>query len=175
MVSSEILVLSLGLGLVPARSFDGRLELVRNKDLRGATKVGESCHVRMEEVLRALRPDCLRKGMRGRAENGNEKLDLDALAGARILNRRSGTRKVDEDLLPGPMHLAHRQSTVFQPSSIAFAKLSIFVSVRMGLQVLQMKQLQSDTALLTLLMQPKTIWLGPGGVTQVSLPVEAQV
>jgi hypothetical protein len=49
---------------------------------------------------------------------------------------------VDEELLAGPVHLAHREAALREPPTVDLAELRVLVAVRVLLQVLEVEQLQ---------------------------------
>ena len=87
------------------------------------------------------------------AEDGDEELDLDHLAGGGVDEAGLLARVVDEALLAGVVDLAHRQAPALQPAPVDLAELGVAVAVGVLLQVLQVEQLERDAGLAPLGVQ----------------------
>ena len=87
------------------------------------------------------------------AEDGDEQLDRDPLAGGRVDDARLLAGVVDEELLAGVVDLAHRQAAPAEPAAVDLAELGVAVPVGVLLEVLEVEQLQGDAGLAALGVQ----------------------
>ena len=102
------------------------------------------------------------------AEDGDEQLDLDHLAGGRFDDPGFLAGVVDEAFVAGVVDLAHRQAPAVQPPPVALAELGVAVAVGVLLQVLQMQQLEGDAGLAPLGMQRDAVGHRLGGAWAAS-------
>ena len=143
----ELLVGALEAGLVATGDGDATLELVGDHDLGDAAEEGEGALMAADPVVDLLRARGFGVGVVGRAQHGDEELDLGELAGGGIDDRRLLAGVVDEQLLAGAMDLPHGQASVLEPPAVDLAVLRVAVPVRMVLEVLEVEQLQGDAGL----------------------------
>src|SRR6185436_4582825 len=101
-------------------------------------------------------------GVVRRAEDGDEQLDGDPLAGGWVDETRLLASVVDEELLAGMVDLAQGQAAAAEPATIEFAELGVAVPVRVLLEVLEVKQLQGDAGLAALGVQDGAVRFRPG-------------
>ena len=97
------------------------------------------------------------------AEHGDEQLDRPQFTRAPVDQRRPLAREVDEGLLAGAVHLAHRRPQPPGPLPVDLAELRVAVAVRMDLGVLLPEQLQGDAVALELAVDVRAV--GPGSTS----------
>ena len=149
-VGGQVLVGAIDLGLVAAGAGDGALELVRDPQRGGAAEVVHHVDVRVDPVNQLLGLGRLGVGEAAGAEHGDEQLDRAQFTRAPVDQRRPLAREVDEGLLAGAVHLAHRRPQPPGPLPVDLAELRVAVAVRMDLGVLLPEQLQGDAVALEL-------------------------
>ncbi len=86
-------------------------------------------------IVRALSRGCFGEREVRRADNRDEEINLDLLAGRSVDDRWSFARVVDEDLLAGLVHLTHRELRACGPRVVERDELRIAVAVRMRRRV----------------------------------------
>ena len=156
-VRGHLLVRALDAGLVAARQRHARLELVAHRRRGDAAKVREGPRVAADPVRPALRARRLRvREVRG-AEHGDEQLHLDPLARLLVPDARLLARVVDEGLLAGLVHLAHRRAPLPQPPAVVLAELRVAVPVGLLLHVLEVQQLQRHADAPSLAVDPRAV------------------
>ena len=101
------------------------------------------------------------------AEDADEELDGEELAGLRIAQHGPLAREVDEGLLAGAVHLTHRRGQGADPALIVAAELAVAVAVGMGVEVLQPQALERDARALELLVEPRHVRQRPWDADQV--------
>jgi hypothetical protein len=142
---------------------------VRHQDVRRGAEVLEGAHRGSDEVAELLRPRRLGVRVVARAEHEDVELDLDDLAAPRVDRRRLLARVVDEALLAGPVHLAHRDGELLPPRRVEIAKLAVLVRPPSGparcrtLLVLGPEKLQRDARPAKLAMDLLEVDRHPGG------------
>ena len=129
-------------GLVPTRSGNGTLQLVRYPQGGRAPEVLDHSRMRAHPVRELLRRRRFGVGVAAGAEHGHKQLDRPDLAGTPVDDRRSLTGEVDEGLLAGAMHLAHRRAEPAGPLPVQHAELAVAVPLRIDLRILFPEQLQ---------------------------------
>ena len=108
-VGGEILVGAVDAGLVAARGGDASLEVVADDGVRDAADRRESVDVRADPIRQSLAPTRFRIGVVRGAEHGHEHVRLGHLPGRRVDHGNRVAGEVDEQLLAGPVRLAHRR------------------------------------------------------------------
>jgi hypothetical protein len=149
--------------LIAAGQDDAALELVAHDGSRDAAKEGEGPGVAGDPVGHLLGPGCLGGGVVRGAQDGDEELDREHLAGGGIDELRLLAGVVDETLLAGAVELTHGQAPALEPATVDLAELGVPVPVRMLLEVLEVEQLQGHAGLPPLGMQVGAV--GPGPLT----------
>ena len=108
--------------LVPARPRHAAAQLIRHPHRRHAAKELDGADVARNPVGALLRAGRLGEGVIRRAEHGDKQLDGAHLAGGRVDDRRPHPGVVDEGLLAGLVHLAHREALPRPPGAIPRAE-----------------------------------------------------
>jgi hypothetical protein len=156
-MSSELGVGPRDSGLVRAGAPHCAAELVGDDDRRYPAEVRKRAHVGGHEILGALALACLGVGRARRAQHGDEELDLADLAGRGINDSSLLARVVDEHLLAATMHLPHRDLLLAHPASVDVAEGGVPVAGWVGLEILQMEQLQRHARSFQLRVNPHRV------------------
>ena len=161
-VLGELRVGPVGIGVVPVGSADGAAELVGDPDLGHAAEELHRADVARGPVRELLRPGGLGEGVVGGAQDGQEQLRLAGLPGLRVEDVDGVAGVVQEGLVAGVVDLPHRELLPLRPLPVAVAERGVLVAVGVGLEVLQVEQLQGHLArLLALGVDPDGVRLGP--------------
>ena len=107
-----------------------------------APEVLDHSRMRAHPVRELLRRRRFGVGVAAGAEHGHKQLDRPDLAGTPVDDRRSLAGEVDEGLLAGAMHLAHRRAEPAGPLPVQHAELAVAVPLRIDLRILFPEQLQ---------------------------------
>src|SRR5439155_26567093 len=91
------------------------------------------------------------------AEGGDKELDVARYPRGRVEQARVLPGIVDEELLAGVVHLAHRERPARQPAPVDVAELRVAVAVRMPLAVLEVQEGQGDAPLAPLGVEVGTV------------------
>ena len=83
-------------------------------------------------------------GVIRRAQDGDKQFDGPDDARGRIDHLRLLAGVIDKELLAGRVHLSHREPLPPEPLAVVRAEGGIAIAVRMGLQILQVQELQRD-------------------------------
>ena len=160
-VLGELLVGALHAGLVATREGDTALELVRHDGPRHPAEELEGALMAGNPVGDLLGAGRFGVGVVRGAEDGDEELDRDHLAGGGVDDRGVLAGVIDEALLAGVMDLPHRQPAALHPPAVDLAELGVAVAVGVPLQVLQVEQLEGDAGLAPFGMQDGAVGPGP--------------
>jgi hypothetical protein len=95
---------------------DSGLEIVADRLAGDAAEIREGADMRRDPIRQLLAPDRLGVGEIGRAQDGDENLHRDDLAGETIDDLAGAAGEVDKQLLPGDMGLAHRRLQPARPT-----------------------------------------------------------
>jgi hypothetical protein len=114
-VLRQLRVRRIDLRVVAIRTADGAAQLVGHRHLGHTAEEFQRAHRRRAEILQPLRPRRLRECVVQGAQHRDEELDLDRLARLRRPDPWLLARVIDEDLLAGAVHLAHRQVIARSP------------------------------------------------------------
>ena len=158
--------------LVPARPGHAAAQVIRDDDRRAALEEVQHADVGTDPRRQILGEARLGVGVVRGAEDADEQLDRHELAGRRIAQDRPLAREVDEGLLAGTMHLAHRRGQGTDPALVVAAELAVAVAVRVGIEVLQPQTLERDARTLELLVEPCQVRQGPRDPDQIVDPLE---
>ena len=119
-------------------------------------------HVGPDPVGQFLGRDRLGVEVVRRPQHGHEQLRLERhRVGPPVVDRQALTREVDEELLPGPVLLAHHQVQMPLPAPVVMTELAVGIAVlRVTLLVLQPQQHERHPAPLAFLvdMAPVRQW-----------------
>ena len=118
----------------------------RDQNLRAAPEEFQGAHLRPNPALLALPLTRFRVAVRTRPQHRHEHLRRALRAARRVLHRHRLPGVVDEQLLPGPVHLQHHRRVLCLPLPVQLAVLAVPIPVRLRLAVLQ-PQLQQRQAL----------------------------
>ena len=160
-VGGEVLVGAVDVGLVAAGAGDGASELVRDPQRGGAAEVVHHVDVRVDPVLQLLGLGRLGVGQLAGAEDGDEQLDPPQLARASVDQGGPLPGEVDEGLLAGAVHLAHRRPQPPRPLPVDLTELGVAVAGRMDLEVLLPEELQGDAVAPEFAVDVRTVGAGP--------------
>ena len=162
----ELLVGALEPGLVATGHRDAALELVWDDGAGDPAKVDEGPLVAGDPIRDLLRAGRLGVGVVRGAEDGDEEFDLAHLAGGGLDEPRLLAGVVDEALLAGAVHLAHRQAPAPEPAAVDLAELRVAVPVGMLLQVLEVEQLERHAGLAPLGVEVGAVGPGSGALAR---------
>ena len=117
-------------------------QVVGHQDLGHAPQRVEAVHMGADPVREGLGGDGLGVDVAGRPEGGHEDLGLKGhLVGGPVVDGKGLAREVDEQLLAGPMVLAHDQVDPTPEGAVVVAELGVGVAaLRVGLLVLEPQQ-----------------------------------
>ena len=128
-VLRELLVGPLQPRLVAAREGDAALELIADHGGGDAAKELEGPLMAREPVGDLLGAGRFGVGVVRGAEDGDEQLDLDHLAGGGVDESGFLPGVVDEALVAGVVDLAHRPAPAVQPLPVALTELGVAIAV----------------------------------------------
>ena len=172
-VLGELLVGALQPGLVAAREGDAALELVTHHGGGDPAKKLEGALMAREPIRDLLGAGRFGVGVVRGAEDGDEELDLDQLAGGGLDEPGLLAGVVDEALVASVVDLAHRQAPPLEPAPVDLAELGVAVAVRMLLEILQVQQLEGDAGLVPFGVQDRAVGHGPMVRGRRRRPVQA--
>ena len=135
---------------------DPGLEIVADRLPGDAAEIREGADMRRDPIWQLLAPHRLGVGEIRRAQDGDEDLYRDDLAGETIDDLAGAAGEVDKQLLAGDMGLAHRRLQPTCPAPVQIAKPGIAEPVgRAGAVLLpQQRQRHIGTAQLTMHQGP---------------------
>src|SRR5579864_7608585 len=151
-VHRQVLVGRVELRLVPTGSGDAAAKIVRDHQLGETAAEFERPNVRADPVGKPLAPRRLREGVAARTPHRHEDLRLPKFPGPGVHDRHRRAAVVHEQLLAGPVHLAHAQVQLPSPSPVQLAETAVLVAVRLPFPVLLPDQAQRHALELQLLM-----------------------
>jgi hypothetical protein len=154
---SELLVGALEPRLIAARERDPGLQLITHESGGDAAEEGEHPRVTPEPVGELLGGRGLGVGVVAGPQDADEEFDLDDLARRRVDDRRLLPGVIDEDLLAGPVLLAHREPMAGEPLAVVVAEPGVAVAVGVLLEILEVQQFQGDAGLLPLGVEVRAI------------------
>jgi len=158
-VHGQVLIGRVQLRLVPARPSHSRTQVVRDHQLRHTATELQGPHMRTDPVGQTLAPRRLREGVAAGAPHRHEHLRLPHLARARVDHRHRRAAIVDEQLLSGPVHLAHAQVQLATPRPVQVAEPAVLVTIRMLLPILLPDQGKRHVPTLELLVHRRPVRL----------------
>ena len=146
-VAGQLLVGGVHVRLVVTGRRDARFEIVRHQERGYPAEVGEGPHVGADPIGQRLALRGFRVGVARSAEGGHEDLNGAALARGAVYDRDRQARVIDEELLPGHMHLMHARLRRPPPCLVELAEAA--VAERLGVRgpVLFPEQQQRHTLL----------------------------
>jgi hypothetical protein len=171
-VRAELGIEALHAGLVATRHGHAALELVAHDGGRHATEESEGPRMARDPLGELLGTRRLGIRVARRAERHHEELDGDARARRRIRETRPLPRVVDEALLAGAVHLAHREPAPAEPLPVDLAVLRIVVAVGVPLEILEMKELQRDAGLPAFGVNVRAVGLWPRAGSALAARIE---
>ena len=174
-VLRELGVRALQPRLVPAREGDPGLELVRHDGPGHPAQERQEALVAPEPVGQLLGASGFRVGVVRRPQDADEQFDRADLAGRGIDQVGLLPGVVDEDLLPGPMLLAHAEAMAAEPLPVQIAEAGVAVAGGVPLQILEVEEFEGDAGLLALGMEVRTIGDGPPPPGGARRPIEPGV
>ena len=121
---------------------DPGLQIVADRLPGGAAEIAEGVDMRGDPVRQLLAPDRLGVSQARRAQDGDEDLHRDDLAGAAVDDLTGAAGKVDKQLLAGDMALAHRRLQPACPDPVQIAEPGIAEAVGRAGPVLLPQQRQ---------------------------------
>ena len=148
--------------LVAAGRRDGALELIGDNGGRDPAVKGEGPRVARDPVGQLLGRGRLSVRVARGAEGRDEELHLDRRPRAGVEQARVLARVVDEELLAGVVHLAHRERPPREPAPVDVAELRVAVAVGVPLAVLEVQEGERDAPLAPLGVEVGTVRLRPG-------------
>ena len=157
-VVRHLLIRTIDVRLVEAGFGDPRFKIVTDRHRRDTAKVAKGAFVRADPIGKRLRPGCFRVRQRRSAENRDEQLGREDLAGGRGNDLQLCARVIDEHALAGDMRLAHRRREPLLPVPVQVAKARIRVPPWMLLAILLPEQLQRNAGALQFAMDLRPIW-----------------
>jgi len=152
-MAGELSVGTVDLRLVAVGDRDAALQIVRHPDGGTTLKVVEHPHVRADPRRQILAPRGFGIDQAARAEDADEELDHDLLAGLRIDQVRARAGEIDEQLLARAMHLAHRRLERPRPPAIPVTKLAVGIPARVLGAILHPQQRERHARFLQLLVE----------------------
>lgn len=159
-VARAVLVGRGRLRLVATGLLDRRFQIVRDPQARHRPEELQHPDCRADPVRQALRPGRLRVRVLRGAQGRHEDLGGEDLAALRVDYRDGVAAVVDEHLLPGAVHLAHRAGQPAAVLVIVQAELAIPVrALPVRLLVFLPQQLQGDSLALELLVDQRIVRL----------------
>jgi|GEM_PF-2307537 len=105
--------------------------IIDDHQFRHAAEERKGAGVGAEPVGQALTQRRLGKGVAAGSQHRDEDLGLADLAGVRIDNRQGVTGVIDEQLLPGLVHLAHGDLQFTCPAAVQFTEMAVAIPLRM--------------------------------------------
>jgi hypothetical protein len=171
-VLRELGVRALQPWLVPAREADPGLELIRDDRPRHPAQERQEALVAPEPVGQLLGAGGFRVGVVAGPQDADEQFDRADRTGHGIDEVGVLPGVVDEDLLSGPMLLAHAEAMAAEPLPIQIAEARVAVAGRVPFQILEVEEFEGDAGLLALGVEVGAVGEGappPGGARQ---PVE---
>lgn len=133
------------------------LRRIGDDDLWDAAEELQRAAVAGDPVRAALAQRGLGVGVVRGAEDGDEQLAADDLAGVRVDELRAVAGIVDEQLLSGAVHLAHDHGALLLPAPVVLAELRIAIPIGLPLDVLEVQQLQRHALLAQLDIKLRTV------------------
>ena len=147
-------------------------EVIGAQDRRTALEALQHADVGADPRRQVLRETRLGVGVARGAQDTDEQLDRDELAGLRIAQHRPLAREVDEGLLAGAMDLAHRRGQGADPALVVAAELAVAIPLGVGVEILAPETLQGDARPLEFLVKPRHVREWPGDPDQIVDPLE---
>ena len=148
------------LRLVATRLLDRSFQVIRDPQTRDRPEELQHPDRRADPVRQGLRPRRLRIRVFRRAERRHKDLGGQDLAALGVDHRDGAAAVVDEHLLPGPVHLAHRAGEPAAILVIVQAELAVPVrTLPVRLLVVLPQQLQGDALAPQLLVDQRIVRL----------------
>ena len=118
--------------------------IFRHDDRGAAAEEREGVDVAGNPVGQRLGGEGLGIGVARRPQHGHEQLGRPDLAGGHVGDRQGHAREVHEELLAGPVLLAHDQVEPTRPAPIGLTEPGVAEAVGVALPVLEPQELQGD-------------------------------
>ena len=141
-MGGEILISRIQIRLVTVGLADGAFQIVGDDDVRATAEKVQRAHLCADPVGERLRPGRLGIGVVGRPEHRYEDLRGADLPAAGIDHRCRLPGVVDEELLSGPVGLAHDHIHATLPDAVAGTELAVGIALGMALAILLPEQEQ---------------------------------
>ena len=156
-VRRQFLIRPIDARLVAAGPRDGALQLVGDPEARRAPEVLDHPGVGADPVGQLLGRGRLGVGEAAGAKHRDEELDGTRLAHVPLDHPRARARVVDEGLLAGAMHLAHRRPQPPDPPPIDRTELAVAIAPRLTLGVFLPQQVQRHAGVCELAVDPRAL------------------
>jgi hypothetical protein len=143
-VARHVLVGGIKIGLVEAGLCHAALQIVGDYELGYSTKEGKGPHVGADPVGKRLAPGGLGVGIAAGAKDSDEDLGVADLPGDGINHRGGLPGIVNEELLSGPVLLAHDEIEFLTPPPVLLTEPAVLIALGVGLLVFLPQEKERD-------------------------------